>query len=125
MKPWAEASGDDVPKGSIEPKAIRVLLADSQGIYSFGIRKILGLEADILLIAHASSFEELRIAIQQNTTDVVLVDSEVLTACPASVSELQEISFGIKLIVQVASLDEEQTVEFYRRGIRGLISRAI
>jgi two-component system nitrate/nitrite response regulator NarL len=108
-----------------KPEAIRVVLADSQAIYLVGIRKILALEGDICLVAQADSLEHLRIAVEQNPTDVVLVEGDLLTGATGSIQELQRIAPDVKLIVQTVSISEDQTVEFYRRGIRGIISRSI
>ena len=120
-----ETPDNEVLDGPVQPGTIRVVLADSQGIYRVGIRRILALEDDIRLVAQASSLEHLRVAIVRNPTDVVLVEGELLTGSPGSIAELQRIAPDIKLIVQTASLNEDQTVELYRRGIRGIISRSI
>jgi len=125
MKPENQIPNDQNPGGQVEPDVIPVVLADSQGIYSIGIRKVLALEPDIRLIAEVASLEELRIALQQHSINVVLVEGELLIEAPGSIQELQEISPGIKLIVEAASINKEKTVELYRRGIRGIISRSI
>jgi DNA-binding NarL/FixJ family response regulator len=115
----------EVPDKPVKPEAIRVVLADSQAIYLVGIRKILALEDDICLVAQADSLENLLVAIEQHPTDVVLVEGDLLTGAPASIQELQRIAPDVKLIVQTASISQDQTVEFYRCGIRGIISRSI
>ena len=120
-----ETPDNEVLDGPVQPGTIRVVLADSQGIYRVGIRRILALEDDIRLVAQASSLEHLRVAIVRNPTDVVLAEGELLTGSPGSIAELQRIAPDIKLIVQTASVNEDQTVELYRRGIRGIISRSI
>jgi DNA-binding NarL/FixJ family response regulator len=121
---------DEKPDGEVldepvKPRSIRVVLADSQDIYRVGIHKILALEDDICLVAQADSLEHLRVAIQRHPTDVVLVDDDLLASTPGSIAELQRIAPDIKLIVQTVSVSERQTVDFYRRGIRGIISRSI
>jgi DNA-binding NarL/FixJ family response regulator len=117
-----DGEGIDRP---VKTGVIRVILADSQGIYRVGIHRILALEEDISLVALAGSFEELRVAIERQPADVVLVEGEILTGTPDTVPELQRISPGIKLIVQTESVEENQTVELYRRGIRGIVCRSI
>ncbi len=109
----------------VRPDTIRVVLADSQGIYRVGISKILAIEDDIRVVAQAESLEQLRVAIEWHPADVVLVEGELLMVAPGSIPELQRISPGIKLILQTASVDEGQTVELYRSGVRGILSRSI
>jgi DNA-binding NarL/FixJ family response regulator len=121
---------DDTPDGDVrdepvKPGTIRVVLADSQAIYRVGIRKIFGLEDDIRVVAQAESLENLRAAIERHPCDVVLVEGELLTGATNSIPELLRIAPDIKLIVQAVSTAEDQTVELYRRGIRGIISRSI
>ena len=115
----------EVLDGPVKQGTIRVILADSQAIYRVGIRKIFALEDDIRVVAQADSLEHLRSAIEQHSTDVALVEGELLTGATSSIPELLRIAPDIKLIVQTLSADEGQTVELYRRGIRGIISRSI
>ena len=116
---------DEILDGPVKPGTVRVVLADSQGIYRFGIHKIFALEDDIRVVAQADSLEQLLAAIELNPADVVLVEGKLLTGATNSIPELQRIAPDIKLIVQTVLADESQTVELYRRGIRGIISRSI
>jgi two-component system nitrate/nitrite response regulator NarL len=120
-----ETSNGDVLDGQVKPGTIRVVLADSQSIYRVGIRKILGLEDDIRVVAQADSLENLRPAVERHPTDVALVEGELFTGATNSIPGLLRIAPDIKFIVQTVSTDEDQTVELYRRGIRGIISRSI
>jgi DNA-binding NarL/FixJ family response regulator len=124
MEPDETPDGEDLD-GPVKPGTIRVVLADSQSIYRVGIRKIFGLEDDIRVVAQADSLENLRLAIERHPADVVLVEGELFTGATSSIPELLRIAPDIKLIVQTLSADEGLTVELYRRGIRGIISRSI
>jgi DNA-binding NarL/FixJ family response regulator len=111
--------------GPVKQDAIRVILTDSQAIYRVGIRKILALEDDIRVVAQTDSLENLRAAIKRHPADVVLIEGELLTGATNSIQELLRIAPDIKFIVQALSTDEVPTVELYRCGIRGIISRSI
>jgi DNA-binding NarL/FixJ family response regulator len=124
MEPDETPDGEDLD-GPVKPGTIRVVLADSQSIYRVGIRKIFGLEDDIRVVAQADSLENLRLAIERHPADVVLVEGELFTGATSSIPALLRIAPDIKLIVQTLSADEDLTVELYRRGIRGIISRSI
>ena len=125
MELLEESPDSEVLDGPVKPGAIRVVVADSQPIYRVGIRKIFALEEDISVVAQADSLEDLRVVIERQPTDVVLVESGLLTGTASSISELSRIRPDLKLIVQTVSADQGQAVEFYRRGIRGIISRSI
>ncbi|HEU5457065.1 MAG TPA: response regulator transcription factor [Terracidiphilus sp.] len=121
---------DDTPDGEVidgpvRPGAIRIILADSQAIYRVGIRKIFALEDDLRVVAQADSIENLRAAIERYPTDVVLMEGGLLAGTTNVIPDLLKQAPDIKLIVQAVSTEESQTVELYRRGVRGIISRSI
>ena len=112
----------DVPE---RPGAIRIILADSQAIYRVGIRKIFALEDDLRVVAQADSLENLRDAVLRYPTDIVLLEGGLLSGTSNGIPELVQLVPNVKLIVQAIATDESQTVELYRRGVRGIISRSI
>jgi DNA-binding NarL/FixJ family response regulator len=118
------AEGDSL-EGQAKPGVIRIILADSQAIYRVGIRKIFALEDDLRVVAQADSLENLRAAIERYPSDVVLLEGALLTGSASAVSDLLRTAPHAKLIIQAVSADESHTVELYRKGVRGIISRSI
>ena len=121
---------DETPDGEIletpvKPGTIRIILADSQAIYRVGIRKIFALEDDIRVVAQADSLDNLRSALERHPADVVLIEGGLLTGAPNAIPDVLRIAPDVKLIVQAIGSDEGQTVDLYRRGVRGIISRSI
>jgi two-component system nitrate/nitrite response regulator NarL len=108
-----------------KPGTIRIILADSQAIYRVGIRKIFAIEDDLRVVAQADSLENLRAAVERYPTDVVLLEGALLVGTVNVIPELLRLAPDVKLIVQAVSADESHTVELYRRGVRGIISRSI
>ncbi len=105
--------------------AIRIILADSQAIYRVGIRKIFALEDDLRVVAQADSLENLRAAIERYPTDVVLLEGSLLAGSANAIPDILRVAPDVKLIIQAVSTDENHTVDLYRRGVRGIISRSI
>jgi len=118
------AEGESL-NGQIKPGVIRIILADSQAIYRVGIRKIFALEDDLRVVAQADSLDNLRAAIERYPSDVVLLEGALLGGSYNLVSELLRLAPDAKLIVQAIAADESQTVDLYRKGVRGIISRSI
>jgi two-component system nitrate/nitrite response regulator NarL len=121
---------DETPDGEIldaplKPGTVRIILADSQAIYRVGIRKIFALEDDVRVVAQADSIENLRSALERHPADVVLLEGGLLVGQPNAIPDLLRVAPDVKLIVQALGSDEAQTVELYRRGVRGIISRSI
>jgi len=109
----------------VKPGTIRVILADSQAIYRVGIRKVFAIEDDLRVVAQADSLENLRAAIERYPTDIVLMEGGLLAGSAQAIPDLLRLAPDVKLIVQTVAADENQTVELYRRGVRGIVSRSI
>jgi DNA-binding NarL/FixJ family response regulator len=120
-----DSTESEVPETPVRPGTIRVILADSQAIYRVGIRKVFALEDDLRVVAQADSLENLRLAIERYPTDIVLLEGSLLSGTANVIPDLLRTAPDVKLIVQAVAADENQTVELYRRGVRGIVSRAI
>ena len=112
-------------EASVKPGTIRVILADSQAIYRVGIRKVFAIEDDLRVVAQADSLDNLRAAIERYPTDVVLMEGSLLAGTAQVIPDLLRMAPDVKMIVQTVAADESQTVELYRRGVRGIVSRSI
>jgi DNA-binding NarL/FixJ family response regulator len=104
---------------------IRVILADSQAIYRVGMKKVFALEDDIRVVAQAESLENLFTALVRYPTDVVVLEGGLIAGTVDAIPEFMRRAPDAKLIVQVSESDESNTVELYRRGVRGVVSRSI
>jgi DNA-binding NarL/FixJ family response regulator len=120
-----EAPEVETTDAPAKPGAIRIILADSQAIYRVGIRKVFALEDDIRVVAQADSLESLRSAIERFPTDIVLLEGGLLAGTADAIPDLLKGAPDVKLIVQAVANDENHTVELYRRGVRGIITRSI
>lgn len=103
---------------------ILVMLADSQAIYRVGMGKIFATEGDLQIAAQAGSLEELR-ALADTKADVLLLEGGLLAGTTDALPEIVALMPEIKIIVQTSQNDEANTVEMYRRGVRGIIPRSI
>src|SRR5579862_6603673 len=120
-----DSSDGEVIDSPAKPGTVRIILADSQAIYRVGIRKVFALEDDLRVVAQADSLDSLRAAIERYPTDVVLLEGGLLAGTANAIPELLRLAPDVKLIVQAVAADESHTVELYRRGVRGIISRSI
>lgn len=125
MEIFNDSGDSELRDGQVKPGTIRVILADSQAIYRVGIRKVFALEDDIRVVAQADSLDNLKAAIERFPTDIVLLEGGLLAGTANAIPELLRIAPDVKLIVQALATDENHTVELYRRGVRGIISRSI
>lgn len=104
---------------------IRILLADSETIYRVGIQKILALEEDIRVVARVGTLAGLHEALQRFPTDLLLLEGRLILGAVDTISELLRAVPRLKIIFQLSQNDHVNTVELYRRGVRGIIPRSI
>jgi len=104
---------------------IKVLIADSQAIYRVGIRKIFALEDDLRVVAQAESLGQTLAAVSRFEPDVVLMESAISPNPAGAVAEVQKRVPNAKLIIISGESDEDDTVEYLRRGVRGIIKRCV
>ncbi|HEV2462697.1 MAG TPA: response regulator transcription factor [Acidobacteriaceae bacterium] len=112
------------PQTNHSTEPIRVMLADSQAIYRVGMGKIFATEGDLQIAAQAGNLDELR-ALADTRADVLLLEGGLLAGTTDALPEIVALMPDIKIIVQTAQNDEANTVEMYRRGVRGIIPRSI
>ena len=120
-----DSSESDTLDAPVKPGTIRIIIADSQAIYRVGIRKVFALEDDLRVVAQADSIDNLRLAVERYPTDIVLLEGSMLAGTANVIPDLLRVAPEVKLIVQAVQADENHTVELYRRGVRGIISRSI
>ena len=116
---------EDHEESDVSAPGIRVILADSQAIYRVGMKKIFAIEDDIRVVAQVESLPHLYAALQRFPTDVVLMEGQLIAGTIDAIPELVRQAPDAKLIVQVIETDESNTVELYRRGVRGVVPRSI
>src|SRR5215469_4272787 len=125
-EPNTASNGSEAPvEAPPATTSIRVILADSQAIYRVGTKKIFALEDDIRVVAQAETLGQLLAAAQKFPNDVILIEAGITTNPQEGVSELLKRVPAAKVVVLTPEADEDDTVEYFRRGVRGLINRSI
>jgi DNA-binding NarL/FixJ family response regulator len=104
---------------------IRVILADTQAIFRAGLRKIFALEDDIRVVGQAESLDQTVAAIQKFSCDVVIFEAALAPNTADSVSDLLRQNANCRLVVVLQESDQEMTLELFRRGAHGVVSREI
>ncbi len=104
---------------------IRVILADTQAIYRVGTKKIFALEDDIRVVSQAENLGQVLAAVSKFPADVLLFEASISPNSPEAIGEVLKRSPHLKVIVLSPENDEDTTVEYFRRGVRGLLPRSI
>jgi DNA-binding NarL/FixJ family response regulator len=105
--------------------AIRVIVADTQAIFRAGLRKIFALEDDIRVVGQAETFPQTSAAIQKFSADVLIFEAALSQNPADAVSELLRQGASCRMVVVLQESDQEMTLELFRRGAHGIVSREV
>src|SRR5437016_9343608 len=113
-------AGDESGKGFI-----RVILADTQAIFRAGLRKIFALEDDIRVVGQAETVAQTLSAVKKFSADVLIFESALAPNPVEAVVDLMRQCSEIKIVVVTPGAEEELTLELFRRGVHGIVSREV
>jgi len=123
-EPVQPVNGTD--DGKADGKAtIRVIVADTQAIFRAGLRKIFALEDDIRVVGQAESLDQTLTAIQRFSADILIFEAALASSPADAVSDILRQSASCRLVVVLQEPDQEMTLELFRRGAHGIVSREI
>src|SRR5436190_2299870 len=112
-----EANGDG--------RFIRVIVADTQAIFRAGLRKIFALEDDIRVVGQSETMAQTLSATKKFSADVLIFESALSSNPAEALSELLRQSPSLRVVVVTPQPDEELTLDLFRRGAHGIVSREV
>jgi DNA-binding NarL/FixJ family response regulator len=114
-------AGEESGKG-----IIRVILADTQAIFRAGLRKIFALEDDIRVVGQAETLVQTQSAVKKFSADVLIFESALAPNPVEAVASFLGQSPQVRIVVVTpTSHDEDLTLELFRRGAHGILSREV
>lgn len=114
-------TGEEAGKGQF----IRVIVADTQAIFRAGLRKIFALEDDIRVVGQAETLAQAQSAVKKFSSDVVIFEAALAQNPVEAVADLLRQNPGMRLVVVTQGADEDATLELFRRGAHGIVSREV
>src|SRR5579862_3565670 len=104
---------------------IRVIVADSQAIFRAGLRKIFALEDDIRVVGQAETLPQTQSAVGKFSADVLIFEAALTPNPVEAVAELLRQNPQMKIVVVTPGPEEELTLDLFRRGAHGIVSREV
>jgi DNA-binding NarL/FixJ family response regulator len=109
-----------------ESRNIRIIIADSEAIFRAGMSKIFSHEPDLEVVAQVDTLSEALNTIAGTDADVVLFEAGLsLTPADAVSQVMNRCRPGAKVILIAQRSSEHETVDFLRRGVRGILTRSV
>jgi DNA-binding NarL/FixJ family response regulator len=104
---------------------VRVIVADEQAIFRAGLRKIFALEDDIRVVGQAETLAQAQSAVKKFSSDVVIFEAALAQNPVEAVTDLLRQNPGVRFVVVTPGADEELTLDLFRRGAHGVVSREV
>jgi DNA-binding NarL/FixJ family response regulator len=114
-------AGEDGGKGQF----VRVILADTQAIFRAGLRKVFALEDDIRVVGQAETLLQTQSAVAKFSADVLIFEAALTPDPVQAVGNLLRQNSLLRVVVVTPGADEELTLELFRRGAHGIVSREV
>jgi len=114
-------AGDNAGQGQF----VRVIVADTQAIFRAGLRKIFALEDDIRVVGQAETLAQTQSAVTKFSADILIFESALAPNPVEAISELMRQNAKLRVVVVTPGPDEELTLELFRRGAHGIVSREV
>lgn len=105
---------------------MRIIVADSEAIFRVGMGKIFALEKDLEVVAQTETLQQTLTAVANTPAEIVLFEAGLSPNPADSVSEVvRRAQSDTKVIIIAHYTGEEETVDYLRRGVRGILTRSI
>src|ERR1035437_8828899 len=114
-------AGEDGGKGQF----VRVIVADTQAIFRAGLRKVYTLEDDIRVVGQAETLAQTQSAAAKFTADVLIFEAALTPNPVDAVVDLLRQNPQLRVVVVTPGADEELTLDLFRRGAHGIVSREV
>ena len=104
---------------------VRVILADTQAIFRAGLRKVFALEDDIRVVGQAETLAQTQSAVAKFSADVLIFEAALTPNPVEAVTNLLRQNPALRIVVVTPGADEELTLDLFRRGAHGIVSREV
>ncbi|MGO8733396.1 MAG: LuxR C-terminal-related transcriptional regulator [Terriglobia bacterium] len=108
-------------------KKIRVLIADREGIFRFGLKKLFAVEDDLRVVAQAQSAAQLIELAKSLRPHLFFIQAEIIAETGGNVfADLRREAPDCKIVVTSSSAPtEEEGMQFVRLGAAGIILKSV
>ncbi len=105
---------------------IRVLVADREGIFRLGLKKLFAVEDDLRVVAEADSAPEVLAGAKTFQPDLVFIQEEVLAATAGNlIAAVLKVVPQCKVVATASSPSDELSMQHIRNGAVGVILKTL
>jgi DNA-binding NarL/FixJ family response regulator len=105
---------------------IRVLVADREGVFRLGLKKLFAVEDDLRVVAEADDAAQLLARTKSFRPDVIFVQEEILAGSSLDlIAEVHRLAPQSKVVATSSALSEDTVVQHVRSGAAGVIFKTV
>jgi DNA-binding NarL/FixJ family response regulator len=118
------APANTLAKPNLPP--VRIIVADSEAIFRVGMSRIFAQWEDLEVVVQTETLAQTLHAVAATPADVILFEVGLSPSPADAVSEIAARALpGANLVVVTQCAGEQETVDYLRRGVRGILARAV
>ncbi len=103
----------------------KILIADSEGVFRLGLKKLFSVEDDFRVVAQAENFLQLVAMAKTFRPDLALVQQEIaLNGCQRLVDQIHGVSPTCLVVIIASHMNGTEQSQLIRDGASGLIPRS-
>lgn len=104
---------------------VKILIADREGVFRLGLKKLFSVEDDLRVVAQAENPLQLMAMAKSFDPDLVIVQKEIaLNGYPGLIPHIRQQLPEIKVIVTESQLTDSERLNLVKDGASGIISRS-
>jgi DNA-binding NarL/FixJ family response regulator len=113
-----------MPPARSPKRKIRILVADHEGVFRLGLRKLFGVEDDLRVVAEAETAQQALTLAQTFKPNVLFAQAELLAEGSGDLlAQLRHLVPRSKVVVTAAA--ESEAVHYVQAGASGVIGRSV
>jgi DNA-binding NarL/FixJ family response regulator len=106
-------------------KKTSILIADREGVFRLGLKKLLGLEDDLRVVAQSETDSQVLAMTRCLKPEVLFLQTEILSGGPSDVlAQIHRISPRSRIVLTTSTLVEEAGVRYVQAGASGVILKS-
>lgn len=107
-------------------KKIRILIADREGVFRLGLKKVFAVEDDLRVVAQAENSAQVVALSKAFKPDVLFVQLEIVTERTGDlIARVRGASPESKIIITSSSMPKEEALRYVKAGAAGVILKSV
>ncbi len=109
----------------VEMKKIRILIADREGVYRLGLKRIFAVEDDLRVVAQAENAAQVAVLAKKFQPLILYVQTEIVEEPPGNLmARVWDATARAKIVVTASALSEDAARRYEKAGAAGVILKS-